>query len=253
MSLTPPADSPAGAVVARQLSLFGVAAVDPTPADLAGLLAGPGRISRMGGTVRVSVDVDHAWRVHVLVAELRHRGLTPSWRQTPEGRLVVRTAYTAVLSQLGAAWLHPRPGSPPPATTDTGTQAEIDAEVRDDAEIDAGVRDDADADAGVRDDADDRLVKRPPVGFHLAGQRLRLWAAAAGVRDQLGFRLGLGEPDADNWAQVGAALAAIGLPAALLDARSGGPAFRIVGRRRLTRLAELLGDRPSAAPPDGWV
>ncbi|WP_326551067.1 hypothetical protein [Micromonospora sp. NBC_01813] len=239
MSLTPPADSPAGAVVARQLSLFGVAAVDPTPGDLAGLLAGPGRISRMGGTVRVSVDVDHAWRVHVLVAELRHRGLTPSWRQTPEGRLVVRTAYTAVLSRLGAAWLHPRPGSPPPATTDTDTDTQPDT--------------DAQADTEVRDDADDRLVKRPPIGFHLAGQRLRLWAAAAGVRDQLGFRLGLGEPDADNWSQVGAALAAIGLPAALLDARSGGPAFRVVGRRRLTRLAELLGDRPSAAPPDGWV
>jgi hypothetical protein len=216
VSLTPPADSPAGAVAARQLSLFGVAAVDPTPGDLAGLLAGPGRISRMGGTIRVSVDVDDAWRVHVLVAEFRRRGLAPSWHQLPEGKLVVRTAYTALLGRLGSGWLHPRPGAPP-------------------------------------DDSDDRLVKRPPTGFHLAGQRLRLWAAAAGVRDPLGFRLGLAVPDAENWPRVGAALAAIGLPAVLLDPGSGGPAFRVVGRRRLTRLAELLGDRPTAAPPDGWV
>ncbi|WFE23108.1 hypothetical protein O7621_07270 [Solwaraspora sp. WMMD937] len=226
MSLTPPTDSSAGAPTARQLSLFGVAAADPTPGDLAGLLAGPGRISRMGGTVRVSVDVEPAWRVHVLVAEFRRRGLAPSWRQLPDGRLTVRTAYTAVLARLGAAWLHPPAPDQP------------------DADL---------PEAGPVRGEDDRLVKRPPTGFHLAGQRLRLWAAAAGAKDPLGYRLRLAESDADNWPQVGAALAAIGLPAVLLDARSGGPAYRIVGRRRLTRLAELLGDRPAAAPEDGWA
>ncbi|MFV2012435.1 MULTISPECIES: hypothetical protein [unclassified Micromonospora] len=227
MSLTPPTDSSAGVPTARQLSLFGVAAADPTPGDLAGLLAGPGRISRMGGTVRVSVDVEPAWRVHVLVAEFRRRGLAPSWRQLPDGRLTVRTAYTAVLARLGAAWLHPPTPDQP------------------DADLPAA--------EPVHGGEDDRLVKRPPTGFHLAGQRLRLWAAAAGARDPLGYRLRLVESDADNWPQVGAALAAIGLPAVLLDARSGGPAYRIVGRRRLTRLAELLGDRPAAAPEDGWA
>ncbi|ROO63423.1 hypothetical protein EDC02_5450 [Micromonospora sp. Llam0] len=231
MSLTPPTDSSAGAPTARQLSLFGVAAADPTPGDLAGLLAGPGRISRMGGTVRVSVDVEPAWRVHVLVAEFRRRGLAPSWRQLPDGRLTVRTAYTAVLARLGAAWLHPaEPGQLPSDPPEAGPP-----------------------EAGPGRGEDDRLVKRPPTGFHLAGQRLRLWATAAGARDPLGYRLRLAESDADNWPQVGAALAAIGLPAVLLDARSGGPAYRIVGRRRLTRLAELLGDRPAAAPEDGWA
>ena len=53
-----------------QLSLFGAEAADPSLADLAGLLAGPGQLGRMGGTARVSVRVDAAWRVHVLVAEL---------------------------------------------------------------------------------------------------------------------------------------------------------------------------------------
>ncbi|MDG4774446.1 hypothetical protein [Solwaraspora sp. WMMD792] len=246
MSLTPPTDSSAGAPTARQLSLFGVAAADPTPGDLAGLLAGPGRISRMGGTVRVSVDVEPAWRVHVLVAEFRRRGLAPSWRQLPDGRLTVRTAYTAVLARLGAAWLHPPTPDQPDA--DLPEAAQPDADLPEAAQPEADL-----PDAGPVRGEDDRLVKRPPTGFHLAGQRLRLWAAAAGARDPLGYRLQLAESDADNWPQVGAALAAIGLPAVLLDARSGGPAYRIVGRRRLTRLAELLGDRPAAAPEDGWA
>ncbi|WBB96546.1 MULTISPECIES: hypothetical protein [unclassified Solwaraspora] len=241
MSLTPPTDSSAGALTPRQLSLFGVAAADPTPGDLAGLLAGPGRITRMGGTVRVSVDVEPAWRVHVLVAEFRRRGLAPSWRQLPDGRLTVRTAYTAVLARLGAAWLHPpMPDGP-------------DADQLDTNQLEADQPDADQPEAGPVRGEDDRLVKRPPTGFHLAGQRLRLWAAAAGARDPLGYRLRLAESDSDNWPQVGAALAAIGLPAVLLDARSGGPAYRIVGRRRLTRLAELLGDRPPAAPEDGWA
>ena len=68
----------------RQLPFFGAETTEPSPADLAGLLAGPGRLGRMGGTARVSVEVDAAWRVHVLIAEFVTRGLTASWRpQTP--------------------------------------------------------------------------------------------------------------------------------------------------------------------------
>ncbi|MFI5894306.1 hypothetical protein ACIA5D_29815 [Actinoplanes sp. NPDC051513] len=64
----------------RQLPFFGAETTEPSPADLAGLLAGPGRLDRMGGTARVSVEVDAAWRVHVLVSELVARGLTAHWR-----------------------------------------------------------------------------------------------------------------------------------------------------------------------------
>src|SRR4051794_32910182 len=63
----------------RQLSIFGVEAADPSLFDLVGLLAGPGRLGRMGGTARVSVRVDAAWRVHVLVDELVSRGLVVNW------------------------------------------------------------------------------------------------------------------------------------------------------------------------------
>jgi hypothetical protein len=70
----------------RQLSIFGAETTEPSPADLAGLLAGPGRLGRMGGTARVTVPVDAAWRVHVLVAELVSRGLVVTWHPTEDVR-----------------------------------------------------------------------------------------------------------------------------------------------------------------------
>ncbi|MGC5017127.1 hypothetical protein [Micromonospora sp. DT47] len=201
MSLTPP-DSPPEPV--RQLSLFGTEAADPSVADLAGLLAGTGGVVRMGRTARLSIVVDAAWRVHVIVAELGLRGLSASWEGTEDQRYAVRTSYARTLAPLATAWL-------------------------------AG---------GQR--------KRPPAGFHLNGRRLRLWLAAAGSAEETGFLLRLGDGDQDWWPSVRAALAAVGLPAALLEPDAGGPAFRIGGRRRLARLAELVGDRPPAAPPADW-
>jgi hypothetical protein len=192
----------------RQLSLFGVEAAEPGPADLAGLLAGPGQVERMGGTARVSVLVDAAWRVHVLVAELTARGLSTTWKAM-ESKLAVRTAYTTVLAPLAAAWL----ASPP---------------------------------------------KFPPPEFYLDGPRLRLWVAAAGSPDPPGFLLRLGSSDEVTWNPVGGALAAAGLPGVLIGPRSSsssgvaGPGYRIIGRRRLARLAEVVGERPQAAPADAW-
>jgi hypothetical protein len=306
---------------ARQLSLFGVEATDPGPADLAGLLAGPGQVERMGGTARVSVVVDAAWRVHVLAAELAARGLAASWLSTVDDNLVVRTAYTTALAPLGAAWLQPRAGGvaalPRFALVKLATGAGT-------VPIDP---------LGVGLDG---AIKRPPPGFYLDGPRLRLWVAAAGTAEPLGFLLRLGPSDEASWDPVGAALAAIGLPAVLVGPRnrsgsrvrgpsqaepirrprsgsggeparpaegsetsagveldpgsqvdtvpeaagglvadsgtmvetgSGGvvggepgparpmitgPAFRITGRRRLARLAELVGERPAAAPLAAW-
>ncbi|WP_442792142.1 hypothetical protein [Micromonospora sp. NBC_01796] len=199
-----PADPPEPAVPpARQLSLFGVEATDPSPADLTGLLVGPGQVVRMGGTARVSVVVDTAWRVHVLVAELALRGLHASWEPTEDQRHEVRTSYATTLAPLAGTWL-------------CGT------------------------------------AKRPPAGLHLNGRRLRLWVAAAGSPEPPGFLLRLGETEESCWEAVGAALAAIGLPAVLLLPRAGGPAYRITGRRRLARLVELVGERPAAAPAAIW-
>jgi hypothetical protein len=204
--------------VARQLSLFGVEAAAPAPEDLEGLLAGPGQVTRMGGTARVSVVVDELWRAQVLHAELRTRGLAVTCVSTVDDHLGVRTAYTAVLAPMATAWLR-------------------------------------------------GAVKVPPPDFGLDGRRLRLWFAAAGdmspvggaegpdrrsARDKLEFTLRLGANDELAWPAVGAALSAIGLPAALLSPRAGGPAYRITGRRRIARLAELVGDPPAAAPEGAW-
>lgn len=95
-------------------------------------------------------------------------------------------------------------------------------------------------------------VKVPPPDFGLDGRRLRLWAIAAGQYDPLGFTLRLGTSDEPAWAAVGAALTSLGLPATLLGPRAGGPGYRISGRRRLYRLAELVGDTPAGTPPETW-
>jgi hypothetical protein len=97
-------------------------------------------------------------------------------------------------------------------------------------------------------------VKHPPPGFALEGRRLRLWAIAAGERDgAAAFTLKLGVSDEPTWGIIGAALAAVGLPSVLLGSRAGGPAYRLVGRRRLARLAELVGDPPPGIPTGNWV
>jgi hypothetical protein len=81
----------------------------------------------------------------------------------------------------------------------------------------------------------------------LSGPRLRLWVAATGFPRPGGYRLGL-DPAKDLLA-VDAALVRAGLAGRVSD---DGRAYVIVGRRRLTRLAELVGERPEAAPPEFW-
>jgi hypothetical protein len=187
----------------RQLSLFGVEAAPPAPADLEGLLAGPGQVVRMGGTARVSVVVEDRWRAVVLVRELGLRGLSATCVPTAaDGHIGVRTEYAMSLAPL------------------------------------------ADWSRGA--------LKVPPKGFGLDGRRLRLWAVAAGHRDELGYTLRLGPSDEPAWPPVGTALAAIGVPAVLLGPRAGGPAYRISGARRLARLAELVGGAPADTPPEAW-
>ncbi|MET7399266.1 hypothetical protein ABZS66_37875 [Dactylosporangium sp. NPDC005572] len=57
---------------------------------------------------------------------------------------------------------------------------------------------------------------------------------------------------ADNWIAVGEALVALGLPAVFIAPDEGGPAYRIVGLRRINRLAELVGEPPPDAPAETW-
>ena len=99
----------------------------------------------------------------------------------------------------------------------------------------------------------DDLGRRPPRSLTLDGRVLRLWAMAVGHREAAGYVLAIAEPDQAFRDVVGAALAGMGIAAALIRRRGGsGEMFRIVGRRRLDRLAEMVGDPPKHAPPDSW-
>ena len=95
-------------------------------------------------------------------------------------------------------------------------------------------------------------VKVPPSGWALDGGRLRWWCLAAGSGQPTMYTLALGPNDEPAWLAVGAALAAAGIPGVLVGPRADGPAYRIVGQRRLARLRELVGDAPDGVPPDAW-
>jgi hypothetical protein len=95
-------------------------------------------------------------------------------------------------------------------------------------------------------------LKLPPPGLHLDGPRLRWWALAAGRTEPAGYALGLGQSDEPAWPGIGAALAAAGVPGTFVGPRAEGPAYRVVGRRRMARLRELVGPPPTGAPAEAW-
>lgn len=95
-------------------------------------------------------------------------------------------------------------------------------------------------------------VKSVPAGFVLDGSRLRMWAIGAGRRDDHGYLLRLSPHDDRVWEGAGAALAWVGLAGTFVGPRADGPAYRITGRRRLVRLGEYVGERPTGAPPEHW-
>jgi hypothetical protein len=106
----------------------------------------------------------------------------------------------------------------------------------------------------------------PPEDLALDGGRLRAWLIASGqpVPGRVdAWDLGL--PDAEaGWPRIGAALAAAGVPGALVGPRrraatsedeAGAPAravYRVLGVRRLRRLRELVGPPPAQAPRLAW-
>lgn len=95
-------------------------------------------------------------------------------------------------------------------------------------------------------------AKAVPPDFQLDGAVLRLWALASGRWVESGYFLGL-DPDAPGTHEpLRAALSASGLPSTLLDAPNGGPALRVIGRRRLARLAELVGSAPQGVEDRTW-
>lgn len=94
--------------------------------------------------------------------------------------------------------------------------------------------------------------KQVPSGFRLTAPQLRLWAIAAGRTDSHGYLLRVSPHDEQTWPAIGAALSGAGIAGVLLGPRAGGPAYRVTGHRRLTRVVDMLGDPPPDWPDDGW-
>ncbi|MEO9223094.1 MAG: hypothetical protein ABI251_15245 [Mycobacteriaceae bacterium] len=95
-------------------------------------------------------------------------------------------------------------------------------------------------------------VKHVPSTWVPAGRALRAWVLAAGRCEDAGYVLGLDPHAPDTHQAAAAALAKAGLAPILLGVRGGGPSLRISGRRRVLRLAEMVGSAPAAVPVDGY-
>jgi hypothetical protein len=89
----------------------------------------------------------------------------------------------------------------------------------------------------------------PPAGLAVTAGGLRLWAIAAGVRDEIGYLLGTERVDTLLHLAAGAQLSRLGLAAVSIGVR-GGPGWRITSSRRLRRFAELVGEAPDLAGAD---
>jgi len=203
--------------MSSQLSFFSAGSQEPRVDDLAGVLCGPGQIVRRGSAARVSVVLADDWRVSALWAEFERRGL--------DGEVVT--------AGDGDGWSGNPGGMVTPAksvrTPFASSLSELAA---------------AWGDAGGG--------KRPPRRLVLDGPALRLWFVVAGRAWESGFAFGLGEHDEPCWDAIGAALAGVGLPCAFVGPRGDGPAYRLTGRRRVSRLAELVGEPPPEAPEGVW-
>jgi hypothetical protein len=95
-------------------------------------------------------------------------------------------------------------------------------------------------------------VKAVPDGWQPSGAALRLWLLAGGVPDDRGYLLRLDPHAPDTHMPLVAALVRVGLAATLLTSRTAGTRLRVSGRRRMARLAELVGEAPQGAPAGQW-
>jgi hypothetical protein len=196
--------------VIRQLSLFGIEASAPRPADLAGLLFAGGVIRTSDGVeagppaAQIEIVVGQPWRSAAIVAECARRGVAATSVAAVSAHVGVRTAFSTALLPLARDWA-------------------------------------------------DELGRREPTGMRLGAATLRLWAVAAGFVDASAYVLPIAVTDLTFRDAVGAALARLGVVAQLVSPRGGTlPTYRIVGRRRMARLVELVGDPPKQAPADIW-
>lgn len=228
-----------------QLSFFSADVAAPTLADLGGLLAAHGQVSIGKGGSRLSIVVPDQWRAAALADEFSRRELDCTVEVAAEQQI----AEQQVAEQLAAV---PAAGAEPAEPAEPGTAAPSSAASPPGRPMRGYLV------RSARTHQLDRLaaawtrgsVKTVPAFPVPTGGFLRCWALAAGRAEESGYLLGIDEHASQMYPRLAAGLAAVGLTGAVIGSRGGGPGVKVVGRRRLGRLVELLGDPPAGAPAD---
>ncbi len=213
-----------------QLSLFSADLTPPQLTDLGGLLAAHGQLTGGPDEVRLSILLGDQWRAAALLRECR-----------------VRDVPADVAEPLPQS----EPGQSEPGQSESPQSESVRPAVQPFRGILLGTEPVAPLRTlaaawteGGEKAAPEDLVVTP--GF------LRCWILAAGRPAEIGYLLGLDPHAPDTYEPMAAACAAAGLAGSLLGVRGGGPAVRIVGHRRCTRLAEMIGSPPPEAPPHSF-
>lgn len=191
-----------------QLSLFSADLTPPQLDDLGGLLAANAQVASGAGGVRLSILLPDLWRARALQRECRVRDVPAEIVEDDPQAADRSRPPTAVLLRTERTPLL----EPMAGSWTRGA------------------------------------VKSVPVDIVITPGFLRCWTLAAGRPADIGFLLGVDPHAPDTHELLAAACAAAGLTGSLLGVRGGGPAVRIVGYRRCSRLAEMIGTPPPEAP-----
>jgi hypothetical protein len=210
-----------------QFSLFGAAAAEPSLDDLDGVLLAGGRWVRSAGTARLSVVVAHRWRADALAAEFKLRGAGSAGSAGSTGGAGSPDSAGSAGSAGGTG------GADPIVPAEDGFSVRT-----------AFVPDLAGYAARWARGANEGA----PPDLRLTAGGLRLWALAAGSRDEVGFLFASGRAHPTLHLAAGAQLSRLGLAAVSLTQRPG-PGWRITSVKRIHRLAELLGEAPPGGEP----
>lgn len=190
-----------------QFSLFGAEAAAPALEDLGGLmLAGAHWVRDAVGSARLSVVVRDPWRAAAIATAFAGRGVAGDAPRPAAEGITVRTAFSAALAPLAAAWTRGANEVPPPGFALTAGGLRLWA-------IATGRRDDA-----------GYLLGTSPTGYARTG---------GGT---------ITAPDDEVHRVAGAQLARLGLAA--VSIHRGGAGWRVTSARRLRRLHELVGPAP---------
>ena len=190
-----------------QLSFFTAESVPPAVADLSGVLAASGQIVLVGAPSESQVQGARLARLSVVVDHV--------WRASALAEMIHEAGLVPEISRTDE-------DTPLVRTAVTPLLVTLAAEWTRGA------------------------VKTVPPRWLPGPRELRAWTLAAGSPEGDHYLLGLDPHAPDTHSPLASALMRVGIAPTLIGTRGSRPALRIIGRRRLSRLVENVGE-----PPDG--